>query len=80
MANGDLIFGGDLVSDRFMVPLKHVHSKLTKQDIEYLAEHTKTAEIETTKDERNPYFTKRTVTITFAPLMRAMLRSCPEIV
>lgn len=62
-----------------MTPLRHVQSALTKEDIEYLAENLKLADVEVEKDEKNPNIKHKTVSIHFAPFMRTLLRSSPEI-
>jgi hypothetical protein len=47
--------------------------------VEYLAESMKVAEVEIKKDEKNPNIKHKTVNINFAPFMRTLLRSTPEI-
>jgi len=79
LANNDLVFDGQVLSTRFMTPLRHVQSPLTQEDIEYLAENMKAADVEIKKDEKNPNVKHKTVNINFAPFMRTLLRSAPEI-
>jgi hypothetical protein len=62
-----------------MIPFKHIHSPLTKSDLEFLAEEMKLSESEVEEDERNPNIKIKKSTITFLPLLRAMLRCDPEI-
>lgn len=79
MVNMELSFDGEIALERLMIPFKHVHSPLTKQEIEYIAETLKMAESETEEDPRNPNIKIKKTSVTWAPLMRTLLRSCPEI-
>lgn len=78
LANNDLIFDGQVTSKRFMTPLKQIKSPLTKEDVEYLAENLKLADVEIEKNEKNPHIKHKTVDIYFAPFMRTLLRGAPE--
>jgi len=78
-ANNALIFEGQVLASRFMTPLRHIESPLTKADVEYLAENLNLAEVEFKKDERNPNIKRKLVNIHFVPFWRTLLRSAPEI-
>jgi hypothetical protein len=72
IVNGELSFGGQIEHIRLMTVLRYISSKLTKDEVWFLAKHSKTGTIEEVEGVKMPM-------ISFQSFFRALRKSLPEV-